>query len=669
MGKASRRKAERRRGNAEPELGDRMRKVRQIDERGRRTGTTLEAYEDICQHGTDRLVQTLIARHTKRMDRVRLVHDSQKLPIVDALAPAALLDIALYRHGASPRRPPSAYFGGWRDHLAWGVDSCIAAARLLLCGQVVGAATVARTQLERWTFHRASAAGLTQEPGEDTVDYIARVWTTDDSFTLSSFEHDVDTELAEPAKEFDEAELVHAHILKSDGEEICPPVLYEFLSELMHGRFLPEAIAWDSTGLLTRDAWPDDMWIAVGVITDTLTLCFRQLRLAAADLEEEAGRERGMAMLLALPDGFSEPNYDRSDGLEDRLAAVTDLRRASSEPPADGETPADEISKEESPPGAAEWRRERDHRRSPSAIMFTGLATPPFSSLMPLQPREGLHAAHTGEVVESARRFNEVLAGKRPEGRLYRDDELVRLAFSWHRARSIRTAELALSRERAMLGDEFDLDGLTGRGVGLVLASEAASISAGWLDRPAMSTAAYLIGSGLRSAYWLWLEDDDRAMSVLRCVLEQTARLRVWRLKPTKAAAFEASGARVSPRDWLEAAGWRRLRALNAALGEFAHAKPSSNWPGARDLLAQLQTDAEDETAILTARGAALDFVAELVAAEILACVEALSPLVGRVMTSGLAGAGIEIDRLNAEVEARFNHIWSQRTSRVSRAG
>jgi hypothetical protein len=431
----------------------------------------------------------------------------------------------------------------------------------------------------------------------------------------------------------------------------------------MHGRLLPEAVAWDSTGLLAREDWPGEMWVAVGTIMDTITLCLRQLRLAAADLEEEAGRERGMATLLTLSDGFSEPDYEGTDELGREVEEVIASRR-----PARDESSDDSGSDDDPRVGREPIHpRDPDRRRSPSAIMFTGLATPPFSSLLPLQPREGLHPAYADEVMAEAKLFAGVLAGERPAGRLYRDDELLRVGFSWHRARSIQAAGAALSREKAMLGDDFNLDGLTGRGVGLVLVSEVASIAGGWLTQPEMSASAYLSGSGLRSAYWLWLEDDDRAMSILRCVLEQAARLRVWRLKPAKAATLEEAE-RTRPRDWLEAAGWKRLRALNTALGEFAHAKSSSNWSGARELLSRLQTDARADTAIFTARGAALDFVAELVAGEVIAAVGSISPSVSDEMSRGLADVGIEVLRTNAEVEARFNLIWEQRTSRLSRS-
>src|SRR5665647_3936431 len=137
------------------------------------------------------------------------------------------------------------------------------------------------------------------------------------------------------------------------------------------------------------------------------------------------------------------------------------------------------------------------------------------------------------------------------------------------------------------------------------LVSESSWNASPSISRSRSSAAMLVIGSGIRSTQWLWLEDDDRAMAVLRCVLEQVARSRTWRLKPEKARLLEERS-ETTPRDWLENAGWRRLSPLNRALGEFAHVRPSRRWNAARALLASLQLDVDEDTAIFTARGAAL---------------------------------------------------------------
>jgi hypothetical protein len=102
-------------------------------------------------------------------------------------------------------------------------------------------------------------------------------------------------------------------------------------------------------------------------------------------------------------------------------------------------------------------------------------------------------------------------------------------------------------------------------------------------------------------------------MAVLRTVLEQTARMRVWRLKPTKAFKLETHS---TPRDWLEAAGWKRLASLNSALGDFAHVTARSDWETARIVLTEIQDAPAPEEAPFTARRSALELVTSLLAIE-----------------------------------------------------
>ena len=99
---------------------------------------------------------------------------------------------------------------------------------------------------------------------------------------------------------------------------------------------------------------------------------------------------------------------------------------------------------------------------------------------------------------------------------------------------------------------------IVGRGITFSLAAEIAGLCARWSQQPPdLGAAAAVVSSSLRSAYGLWLEDDDRAIATLRRTLEQTAGLRIWRVKPAKAATLEANSA-TAPRDELEGACWRR---------------------------------------------------------------------------------------------------------------
>ncbi len=88
-------------------------------------------------------------------------------------------------------------------------------------------------------------------------------------------------------------------------------------------------------------------------------------------------------------------------------------------------------------------------------------------------------------------------------------------------------------------------------------------------------------------------------MGCLRCVVEQVARARTWRLRPDRARKIEANP-NSTPRDWIEGAGWLRLSLLNRALGEFAHGSTQTNWHIARDALVAIQDAADNEEAQYT---------------------------------------------------------------------
>lgn len=625
MGRASRKREELRSGHRAPTQRERYRRALKADRRGQRVGSSLADYERVSGLGSDRLAETLIARHSRRMDGISRLPYPYRDRVMSRLAPVASLDLVLLLHGADRTRPPCAYGGGWIDHLMWGADSAVAASRLLLCGQFVGAAAVARNQLERWTMHRAFNAGVAQSEGESTLDYVARAWSVPDRFfavrshepTVSeSFDADDESVSAE------EPVVQHAHVTLSDGWEVCPAVLYGGLSEIMHARELRFATLWDVEGFRVSDqGWPEDVSVALGVITDTISLCLRQLRIAAATVAQERGDLRSVELLRSTLDGFSLPD------------------------------PA-----QESAPSLK--RRDVQGHRAPFALAPP--SSPPLLTLAPLTPEEGLSSRAQGILEALHETFEKTARGTRPAGRLYKDDEFVTLAFGWHRARSAHTALRGLEEERELLGDEFNIDGIAARSTALILVSEASGLLGLWHPDAHVAAAAACVGSGLRSANWLWLEDDDRAMSVLRCVLEQTARLRVWRCKPTKALLLESRW-QTTPRDWMEEAGWRRLTALNRALGEFAHTKPTSRWSGARELLAALQIEVDRDRALLTARGASIEFVTSLSAQETTALVADLSPTVAERMQELFESVGIAMSP--DSVEAKLNHIWKLRSA------
>jgi hypothetical protein len=180
------------------------------------------------------------------------------------------------------------------------------------------------------------------------------------------------------------------------------------------------------------------------------------------------------------------------------------------------------------------------------------------------------------------------------------------------RGRAINRARMAFAAEQERVGDEFSPESLEMTLFRYIAIGEAAFLVAGWAsaqEADALRTAA----AALQSAWWLWLEDTDDAMTCVRGVLEQVCRARAYRVKPARAARLEDMGAAGGPARWLEAAGWKRLAVLGQALGEFAHISFRARWSGARNALGALQAD-DAPHPDLTARGHALDAASSLLA-------------------------------------------------------
>jgi hypothetical protein len=195
------------------------------------------------------------------------------------------------------------------------------------------------------------------------------------------------------------------------------------------------------------------------------------------------------------------------------------------------------------------------------------------------------------------------------------------------RGRAVQRARDAFAAEKESLGDEFDPQSLEVRIFQFIAIGEAAFLAAGWAsghEGDALRTAA----AALHSAWWLWLEDTDDAMTCVRGVLEQTCRARAHRIKPTRAARIEDMGAAASTARWLETAGRKRLAVLGRALGEFAHISFRVRWSGARDALAALQAD-DIPRPDSTARRHALEVSASLLAHEVAARFDTVCPAVG----------------------------------------
>lgn len=605
------------------------RKNLKSNRRARRVGDTVEDFARVSDHSVERLAEALISRYTIRMDNIGSLPDHYRIECLATMFPVVGLDFALRRLGVPLRRSPVRFQGSWLIQLSWGLDSAIAAYRLLLVGQFSGAAVVARQQLELWTALYASVVEIQRETTESVQDFIARVWTDFADRGLDSIA-DVVTERPNPDDSFGDSDTTteepqpdHRHISVDNGEAICPAVVYGYLSEILHAREFTTSTVWESVDRLQETAIPDEAIGPIRVVGDALSLCMMQMRFIVAALARRSSEPAIADLVLSAPVQFSR---------KDQEAPVAPHPLESL-----GYVPVPE----------------------PQGPVF-----PHPHCLMPLTPNEGLRSDVVSTLEMMTGAYNEAfIRGKRPAGRLYRDDESMTLIFTSHRMSSVLAAQAALESEKRMLRNNFNIHGLTHRAANQILVTEFAAMCAHWSKGDqSLRNSISMVSSSLRTAFWLWLEDDDRAMAMLRCTFEQIARAKVWHKKRDKAERLEADPA-TTPRDWINAAGWKRLAALNRAFGEFTHAHTNPRWDGARTLLSELQLDRNDETAQYTGRRAALELVSLLVARTCTDLVEAeYSSVIGSAARELFRrDCGMDMTPGDESLNQTLDHIWQYR--------
>jgi len=480
--------------------------------RGRAVPPTLAGFQAAFrQRGFDGLAEALISRHNQRMQRIEKTATMMQMVCLPHLAGYPMFDLAVRRLGGTEMRMPGHQGGkAWIDHLAWGLDSIAGATRLLMCLQPVGAAVIARTQLERWSSNLEFNTGLTQNPGEESADWLNRLWS----------------------------------VLEGSHDEVrCIDVgqLFADLSELLHGRGPLMPLAWLDVAQVAEHPTSADMQ-AVESITDALVLSVSRIRDGLATAASNV-RECDYAKTI-----FDVPLVGR----------------------------------------AKSWLPEASPYLYPLLPFF--FERPYVKGYL-----ESIGGAYHGLL----RRLESNKEPREPA-------ELWPIfAFGERRFRASTYAQLAYAHERKQFAAEFRLKGIDYLVTEAVLAGEMAGVLGLWLrSDPNLSHAAdafIVCASALRSATWLWLEDDDRAMGCLRPMIEQLARVRAWRIKPSAAAKIEAN-VKSTPRDWLEAASWRRLNILARALGEFVHGSTKVNHTAALHALIAIHDTPDPELANHTGR-------------------------------------------------------------------
>ena len=575
VGKASRRKAQRKSGSGL--VGRRERKIaRDLQWRGERIGRSLEDLTNAASLLDDAgLITRMIADSNIRMMRCGALGKDLGQRAGEALKMVPVSTIALAQIEQRRNLHPNDYRGSLANQLGWGLDSIQQAVRLLLCGQLVGASLIARSQFERWTENLAFNRDMRRTEDEPFGAYAERVWAR---WSGSSFWSGI-----------------RAGELELRGRIMRPMDTYSALTSVIHGEISPGLAGFLGDGV-TGDP-PAEYMSLVERVVDALIM----------------SNERIDSLLVNR--GF-------------------EVRRRSA------------LS---SPEALIEILRERRPPLDVSAPL-----------LWPLDEK-----IYEGETFVEAHmlgeKFRAVMRKERPEGRLYNNFEMSLLGFAEYRLRCMEVANEAFAQEASYNRNGLDFSIIRNTGFQLSLVSEMAGI----LSRikevpPEVSYAAATLSSALRSAHWLWLEDDNRAMALVRVCLEQAARLRVWRRRPDRAAVLERGA---TPGRWLERAGWKRLRPLNLALGELVHFRPDVKWEAAVQLLAEINRvtgievpddfiAAEDVYVATTARGEALMAVMRLAAAEVALHVSAQSGPLGASFTRILSDAiGVEPHLSDRELE------------------
>lgn len=187
MGRKSRHKLERRLGQVQPTAKEAERAMAKAKRHAQRIPPTVEAYERVAASGPARLTEALVGRHATRIENLDAVAQLSMNQCLRHLLSVCELDAVFVRRGHCLTQHGTPHESPWPTHLSWSLLSTIAALRLILAGQTVGAAIVLRQQLGRWTLLLALAAGIGRRGHESIESFIARVWTHSTMDNLGTF--------------------------------------------------------------------------------------------------------------------------------------------------------------------------------------------------------------------------------------------------------------------------------------------------------------------------------------------------------------------------------------------------------------------------------------------------------------------------------------------------
>ena len=564
--------------------------------RARNVAPTVEAYERVAASGPTRLIETLIGRHWTRVDNLDVVAQLSMDHCLGHVMSVCQLDAIFIRQGHELNQHSPPHESPWPTHLSWSFESTIAALRLMLAGQIVGAAIILRQQLGRWTLLLARAGRVVQRRGEPIESFIARAWTQRamDMLGLHTFDvalDDIFDDLDDHPRTTGAIDTDHEHV-HIDGRSLCPARVYHTLCELIDAQHTDQPVACQVVRDLDTETSPTDTNGPSQILLDTLALCMIQMRLATATtyvFTTDPDTMRGVPLVSPLPE-----------------------RRPIQHP--------SQIPLPLSKPVAT--------RLTPALVPLVGREVATFGALADLWP------LYTD--------YHTALAD-RSTARRWTPQQLAELTFAAHRFSRLLVTADACAQDHKIADKRLKLHQHLTPASPHVLTAEFAALCALWnQSRPQIAAAATQISSTLLAGYWLWIEEDDRAMGILRCTLHQAARLRTWHVHPDTAQALQSRSG-TAPLRWITVAGWSKFRSLDRALFEFAHANRESRLDAA-GILNDHRNDPDSLISQRVARQTALDTVAVLAAAETLRVVAAQqSPAIADAMREALDQRGLDV--------------------------
>jgi len=616
MGRKSRHKLERRLGLVQPTSKEAERARVKAQRRARHLPPTVEAYERVAASGPARLTETLISRHSTRIDNLDAVAQLSMDYCLPHLLSVCEMDAVFIRQGHELTQHATPHESPWPTHLSWSVQSTTAALRLMLAGQIVGAAIVLRQQLGRWTLLLARADAVVWRRHESIESFIARAWTEHAMDKLGLYSAhvaagDIFDDLDDHPHTTGVIDTDHEHV-RIDGRALCPAHVYHALCQLIDGQQADQRIECEVLHDLDVENSPTDVNDPADILLDTLALCMIQMQLATAAtyvVSRDPETMRGIPIVSAP---------------ERRLSQHTsDIQLPVSKPPVTRLTPA----------------------------------------LVPLVDSELATFTTVDDLWPLYTDYHAVLVTRSP-ARQCTPPELAELAFAAHRFSRLLVTAAAHAQDRKISDGRLKIHQHLTTASPYVLTAEFAALCALWnQSRPEIAAAATQISSTLLSGYWLWLEDDDRAMGILRCTLHQTARLRSWHVHTDAAQALQSTSW-TTPRRWMSIAGWSKFRSLDRALFEFAHANRESRLD-ASGILNDHRNDPESPLSQRIARQTALDKVTALAAAETIRVVAAhQSPVIADTMREALHRRGLNIPTNPARRQPK-RHTSPRRTAEV----